>query len=53
MHHADSLGAKDLLARYAALATADPQGWAVPPLLARLAAKGLTLDSLNAAKANA
>ena len=49
MHHADSLGAKDLLARYGALAAADPHGWSVPPLLARLAAQGLTLDSLNAA----
>jgi len=34
--------------RYMALAAAYPQGWAVPPLLARLAATGQTLDSLNA-----
>lgn len=48
-HHADSLGVSALAARYAELAAADPQGWAVPPLLARLAAQGQTLDSLNTA----
>jgi 3-hydroxyacyl-CoA dehydrogenase len=49
IHHADSLGVSALVARYGALAAADPHGWSVPPLLARLAAQGLTLDSLNAA----
>jgi len=53
MHHADSLGVNALVGRYAALAAADPQGWALSPLLARLAAKGLTLDSLNAADGRA
>lgn len=53
MHHADSLGLRDLVARYAAWAKADPINWAVPPLLSRLAADGLTLGSLNAAKGQA
>lgn len=53
MHHADSLGVKDLVGRYATLTAADPQGWAVPPLLSRLAAKALTLDNLNAETAKA
>ncbi|MBE2276794.1 MAG: enoyl-CoA hydratase/isomerase family protein [Rhodobacteraceae bacterium] len=48
IHHADSLGVNALVQRYMALAAAYPQGWAVPPLLARLAATGQTLDSLNA-----
>jgi len=53
MHYADSLGLPDLVARYAAWTKADPMTWAVPPLLSRLAAAGLTLDSLNAAKGQA
>ena len=45
MHHADSLG--NLLDRYSALAESEPQGWAVPPLLRRLADRGQLLASLN------
>jgi 3-hydroxyacyl-CoA dehydrogenase len=52
MHYADSCGLNDLVARYAALAEADPLSWAVPPLLSRLVAEGIDLDGLNAAKSS-
>lgn len=53
MHHADTLGPAQVVARLEVLAAEDPLSWSVPPLLRQLAAEGRSFDSLNADTARA
>ncbi len=47
MFYADTIGAKELVARIEAYAKEDDYFWRVPPLLARMAADGTTFADLN------
>ena len=50
MHHADVVGAPELVARIERYAQEDPHYWQVPPMLARMAADGTTFADLNEAR---
>ena len=47
MHHADTVGAAELVRRIEAYAEEDPHYWKVPDLLRRMAADGTTFADMN------
>ena len=47
LHYADSIGAKELVARIEKYATEDPNYWKVPPLLRKMAEDGTTFADMN------
>ena len=49
MHHADAVGAAELVARIERYAEDDPQYWRVPDLLRRMAGDGTTFAQMNEA----
>ena len=47
LHYADTIGAKELVARIDTYAQEDPTYWQVPPLLRKMADDGTTFADLN------
>ncbi len=47
LHYADTIGAKDLVARITEYAKEDANYWQVPPLLQKMADEGTTFADLN------